>query len=516
MGSLLTQGGNILISPRVRSPEDPSTNKRRKIVPSPEFHLSANLMVISPFCPIQPQPLVAPSEYLARSAVDLLPFGQVSRDLSRLFSNPEHGHPRMKPEFEASLTDGGNAPFPRQIILPFDLRQNPSKFLEPGSRQLLLDVFPHIQNVEFDERVLVYHFDQLPSKPWPKKIAGVPCFLTADPNERGPMIPIQHQSHSNINLSNQLDLRDNEAAMGLIFDLVRDFFNKVEIPITEIQFWGHIIIIVLENEGEKDKTLKAVPKSIAKCKCFYLFESIMGRPRNLSARPLKEASIEKDDSTYQTMRPGVMISSGKHPIEGHEMLTSSGVLVKDRIGNEYMTVAAHGFPGYPFDGNVYHPHFPGTVVGEVIMEISHTDVALVKLTEGIEFINEPFENTLVPIPPFKLAEFARAVETRIGDNVFLDSPFSGFVEGTRGAHSLLRIPSDNPHGPEQIWIKYKWDYMGQGSNESMVDGVCGSAIWDEKHRVLGFFQYAPKSGSFVDWCYSISADHLLDQGYKMA
>ncbi|KAJ5701057.1 hypothetical protein N7488_008605 [Penicillium malachiteum] len=315
---------------------------------------------------------------------------------------------------------------------------------------------------------------------------------------------IKHQSRSSINLANRLDLRDNEAVMGLIFDLVRDFFNKTKIPITEIQFWGHIIIIVLENEGEKDKTLRAVPKSVAKCNCFYLFESDMGRLRNLSAHGLKEPSIEKDDSAYQNMRPGVMISSGRHPEEGHEMLTSSGVLVKDRIGNEYMTVAAHGFPGHPYDGNVYHPYFPGQVVGEVIMEISHTDIALVKLTDGIEFVNEPFENTLVPIPPFKLARFARAAETRIGDDVYLDSPFSGLVEGTRGAHSLRRIPSDNPYEPEQIWISCKWDYLGQGSNEFMVDGVCGSAIWDENQRVLGFFWYAPKSGHFVDWCYSIS------------
>lgn len=133
----------------------------------------------------------------------------------------------------------------------------------------------------------------------------------------------------------------------------------------------------------------------------------------------------------------------------------------------------------------------------------------------MEFINEPFENTLVPAPPFKLAGFARAAETRIGDTVFLDSPFSGFVEGTRGAHSQLRVPSDDPLEPEQIWIKCQWDYMGQDSKQFMADGVCGSAIWDRNHRVLGFFRYAPSSGAFLDWCMSISADHLLDKKYIM-
>jgi hypothetical protein len=31
-------------------------------------------------------------------------------------------------------------------------------------------------------------------------------------------------------------------------------------------------------------------------------------------------------------------------------------------------------------------------LGEAVMELSHTDVALVKLDEGVEFVNEPFEN----------------------------------------------------------------------------------------------------------------------------
>lgn len=64
-----------------------------------------------------------------------------------------------------------------------------------------------------------------------------------------------------------MDLRDNEAAVDLIFDLSRDFFVNVRIPITEIQFWGHLVIIVLgRNTGEE--FLRAVPKSIARCQFF--------------------------------------------------------------------------------------------------------------------------------------------------------------------------------------------------------------------------------------------------------
>jgi hypothetical protein len=36
----------------------------------------------------------------------------------------------------------------------------------------------------------------LPAKPWPKKIAGVPCYLTSDPDDQGPIIPILLQYSS--------------------------------------------------------------------------------------------------------------------------------------------------------------------------------------------------------------------------------------------------------------------------------------------------------------------------------
>ncbi|KAJ6078374.1 hypothetical protein N7467_008127 [Penicillium canescens] len=173
-----------------------------------------------------------------------------------------------------------NMPTPRRIIMPFNLRESPDKFLERENYKLLFRVMPNVQRVEFDDRFLVYLFSELPPSPWPKMIASVPCYFTNDPNDRGPLIPIFRRSRSDIAISHSMDLRDNEAAVDLIFDLSRDFFVNVRIPITEIQFWGHLVIIVLEsNTGEE--ILRAVPKSIAGCQCFYLFESEIGRPTTL-------------------------------------------------------------------------------------------------------------------------------------------------------------------------------------------------------------------------------------------
>ncbi|KAL4786285.1 hypothetical protein BJX76DRAFT_321934 [Aspergillus varians] len=173
--------------------------------------------------------------------------------------------------------------------------------------------------------------------------------------------------------------------------------------------------------------LKFYPKSLdllLSVTAFICFEEEMSRPRSLPALRMKAVlpnGEQVDNSQYKIMRPGVMLSSGKHPDGDSESLTSSGVLVKDNLGVECVTVAAHGFLGSPFDEKVYHPSHTGDRIGEVVKELAHTGVGLVRLDEDIDFTNEPFENTIILTPPFKFAGFSRATETRIGEHsrVFL-------------------------------------------------------------------------------------------------
>ena len=83
------------------------------------------------------------------------------------------------------------------------------------------------------------------------------------------------------------------------------------------------------------------------------------------------------------------------------------------------------------------------------------------------------------------------------------------------SRNTMRVPSDDPQEPQQIWFTTQWSYMGQDSAADMVDGVCGSAIWNDDHRVLGFFRYAPVEGLYKDYCLSVAADHLIDGGYSV-
>jgi hypothetical protein len=311
----------------------------------------------------------------------------------------------------------------RELVLDFDLHQSPNKFYHRECRKLLLDAFPGAHAIEFDGRLLVYRFHQLPPKPWPKKIAGVPCYFTDHDNDLGPIVSlIRRRDFSRIRLSQHLDLRNNEAAVHLVFDLVKDFFMHRAISITEIQFWGRLVIIVLE--GKKDDTIFSTGRllqSVAQCNCFYLFEEQMSRPGALS--------------TFQ-----------------HR--------------------------------------------------------------EKFESRNTPFENTVIPGSPSKFNGLSLTAETKLGDSIFLDSPFSGFLEGTTLCHATLRVPtSDDPSAPQQsTWIRCQWHYMGQGSGKAMSDIICGSPIWNKEHKVQGLFRYAPTLGVFMDSCLSVAADELFSDG----
>ncbi|KAL3482733.1 hypothetical protein BJX62DRAFT_245593 [Aspergillus germanicus] len=496
------------------SPKQSSSPGKRKITPSPESSVSKKHIVISSPKGHRPQPLLSSSNAIHALTTELLPPRGTVIELRCRFPLT-HAHPEFHPDSpqDTPMT----LPTSREVTFEFDLHLQPAEFLSIDRRKLLLDIFPGAHRVEFNERVLVFYFDQLPAKPWPKKVAGVPCYLTDNENDRGPSFPTRHRSLSRITVADHLDLRGKEEATDRIFNLAKDYFNSSCIPVSEIQFWGRVMIIVLDDI-QSDGILIKVPRSIAKCNCFYLFEEEVGRPPLLPVMRSKSASTragEIDDSLYDNLRPGVILSSGKRPEDDSEFFTSSGVLVKNVNGDKLLTVAAHGFPGHPHDCRVYHPNHSGKSVGEVIMEIAHTGIALVRLDEGVEFSNETFENTVIPGPSVKFTGFSRTTETRIGDNVYLDSPFSGFLEGTRLAHAILRVPSDDPLAVEQKWIRCQWHYMGQGSGEAIVDGICGSAIWDDDHKVVGFFRYAPASGIFVDSCLTVAADQLLDKGYTL-
>lgn len=203
--------------------------------------------------------------------------------------------------------------------------------------------------VNFGGYFLVFCLKTLPPKPWPVTIAGVPSYLTTDPNDGGPSPPIKRASKTILRISPDIDGNYHPEKMDDIFELVKKFFLQAKISITEIQYWNNFLVIALEYENTD---LTKVPSAIARCCCFYLFESEMGRPIQYPTKRIQEPTDNVvDNSQYDILRPGIMLSSGKDET-GMEILTTSGALVQDSLGDQYMTVASHGFL---HTDRVFHP-----------------------------------------------------------------------------------------------------------------------------------------------------------------
>ncbi|PYI26357.1 hypothetical protein BP00DRAFT_440065 [Aspergillus indologenus CBS 114.80] len=401
----------------------------------------------------------------------------------------------------------------RHVVLPFNLRLN-RKALDKKAWEHLWNLFPDTKAVSFDGYFLVFTLGSLPEKPWPITIAGVQPHFTTDPDDDGPIPPIKRASKS----VRRVLVEENfvnlpPAKMDAAFELVIKHFLVRNISVTEVQYWDTFFIVVLEDE---DVSMVDVPSAIGRCACYYLYEKEMGRP-HLAEFPAQQIYDPTEDivdnSEYEVLRPGVMLSSDKHSVNGMELRTTSGVLVEDELGGRYLTVASHGFPN---NGRAFHPTAEGTDIGQLIMEVPYTDVALVKLNGDVQFVNETFETTSLGVLPTRLEEFIPANESQIGTHVFMNNPFTGHSEGTCGPHSRLRIPIDDPHEVPLEWIKARWTYMGQGFTDRPKEGSCGSAVWNADGQVLGFFRYASMSQQFKDWSFVVASDNLIEKGFKIA
>jgi hypothetical protein len=102
----------------------------------------------------------------------------------------------------------------------------------------LINLFPGGggTGVGFDGWILVYWLDVLPIKPWPKTIAGVPCYFTVDKNIGSPFPPSRPAHWGNPRIAQEVDGR-NLSDWDQLFQLIREHFNEVQIPITEVQYW---------------------------------------------------------------------------------------------------------------------------------------------------------------------------------------------------------------------------------------------------------------------------------------
>jgi hypothetical protein len=126
------------------------------------------------------------------------------------------------------------------------------------------------------------------------------------------------------------------------------------------------IYLVLEDYADISSLRITLPGRIARCPVGYLTNHELHRPlwvelpaqRQVEPQPI---SGVVDDTTYDILRPGALISSKILTEHGHPAVFSStsGILVQNNSGNCFMTASSHGIGD---DGNVWQGDHPSKSV----------------------------------------------------------------------------------------------------------------------------------------------------------
>jgi hypothetical protein len=382
---------------------------------------------------------------------------------------------------------------------------------------VLLNLFPTTYSVSLHGLFLIVRVRRLPPKPWPLSVAGLPFYITTNEWD-SPWIRGKH-GHGGRILE---DLNAQRRVTDEIFDAVISYFDThTNVKITAVR-WSIGYWRITVPDGT---LIQKLPMVIACTVCGYLFDSQIQRPVETAYR-LKEPSLGTYDDTfyaaydnpvYSTLHPGIMLSSSRFggtasvPPRG-ELLTTSGVLVKNHVGDEYIMVAGHGFP--LGEERVYYPSPNGVAIGDVVCRLGNSDIALARLRLGFSYQNESFENTTTSKSSV-LNQIRDPFELRYPELLYMDNPFIGYAEGMWIATERLRVPSDED--VEVLnWVRHEWLWMGQGLVKEPVEGSCGSPVWDEDGNLVLFFRFVVSEGPEAGQAIGVAATELHKFGFDLA
>ncbi|KAI9864860.1 MAG: hypothetical protein M1813_002630 [Trichoglossum hirsutum] len=412
------------------------------------------------------------NKYTKKTPAELIEAITVSNHIVFDFTLFEHGLPRMPKSDELSILSNL---FPTQFALT---------------------VVPPM---------LTIHVRTLPQKPWPLTVAGLPLYLTTDEWNTGydhgrQGVGPKVLTHLNAKL---------RVTKGIFEAAVKFFETEAKVDVDYIQ-WTTGLWKISVADGT---SLANVPSQLAGILCRYVFASKEVRPREAALRLLQPTSTVRDDTQYNDLRPGVMVSSGVFSDPSHvvlprpELYTTSGVLVKNNEGEIFITVASHGFP--LGEETAYHPTPSGRVIGKVERRLGETDIALVRPDPGLTYTNEIFAN-----PGTTTGKVVTGIrnweDIQLFSTVYMENPFTGYAEGQFLGVRYQRLPADEP-APQLPWVYQTWLYMGQGTLDEPTDGSCGSVVVDEEGFALCFFRWKDMQGHAI----GVSATELENYGFQI-
>jgi hypothetical protein len=278
----------------------------------------------------------------------------------------------LTPRLGLSIQNVRHLEFGFLLVDEDNLPRNPTK----DEYTILMDIFPTQYGVGISGPFLMIYVEQLPPRPWPVTATGLPLYLTTKS-----VFPWEIGRPGRIRLSVLTHPDARKTASRSMYRDVINYFGGISVEISEVVWFVGCWRIRVPSTVN----ISSLPGTVCQTACFYLSE-LSEEPEDAAFRCTNPTKLDPDTSTYDPLRPGVMISSTT-------LLTTSGILVRDSDGKGFMTVASHGFPEN--DKEVRHPKPASSIVGNIARDIPFTDISLVELRNN-KFENHTFQTSEEP------------------------------------------------------------------------------------------------------------------------
>ena len=172
------------------------------------------------------------------------------------------------------------------------------------------------------------------SKPWPLTIAGLPAFFTT--KEYTPGFEYCRLGGSLKKALNNYDARQH-VRIELFHAVILYFEQEISIPILFVRNLARPWVVTILD----DLQFSSLPYLLAKTPCHFKYASNTEQQKEAAFRNTEPARTVRDQTFYEPIQPGILLSSGGLLIE---LLTTSGIIVDDNYDYKYLTLASHGFP----------------------------------------------------------------------------------------------------------------------------------------------------------------------------
>jgi len=137
-----------------------------------------------------------------------------------------------------------------------------------------------------------------------------------------------------------------------------------------------------------------------------------------------------------------------------------------------------------------------------------SDVSLAKILDPmITYTDESFSGLHGTI---RLTKLRKETECMLGEELFLDSPFTGLGMGVVVGHGVDVYPKDS-NQKEWAFVSNIWTDFNAAVSDP-VAGCCGTPLFDKKGDVVAFFRWFDDRG--ISRC--PSPDPLIDAGWELA